>query len=46
MKVLLFPEDPNLEVEHEATYTWPIVGWRKMDRRCYSPNFECGGCPW
>ncbi|KAF8540340.1 hypothetical protein BDD12DRAFT_734829 [Trichophaea hybrida] len=46
MKQLIFQEDPNLEVEHEAVFTWEIINWRKMDRRTHSPVFTCGDSPW
>ena len=46
MKQLIFQEDPNLEVEHEAVFTWEIINWRTMDRRTHSPVFTCGDSPW
>jgi hypothetical protein len=46
MKALLFPEDPNLEVECEGMFDWDIVGWRTMERRTRSPTFMVGESPW
>jgi hypothetical protein len=46
MKQILFQEDPNLEVLHQAVFTWEIANWRKMERRTHSPVFTCGDSPW
>lgn len=46
MKSLVFPEDPNLEVEVEGTFEWDIVGWRSLERRTRSPVFTVGSSPW
>lgn len=37
---------PDLEIEHEAVFTWNIENYRGMSHRERSPKFDCGGHPW
>ncbi|GAB7350994.1 hypothetical protein MBLNU459_g1489t1 [Dothideomycetes sp. NU459] len=46
MRARFLPEDPDLEVESETTYTWDIENWRSLPKRHNSPVFECGSHPW
>jgi hypothetical protein len=46
MRERFLPEDPDLEIESETTYTWDIKDWRTLPRRHHSPTFKTGDHPW
>ena len=46
MRERFLPEDPDLEIESETTYTWDIKDWRTLPRRHHSPTFNTGDHPW
>jgi hypothetical protein len=46
MRERFMPEDPDLEIESEITYTWDIKDWRTLPRRHHSPTFHTGDHPW
>lgn len=46
MKAEYFKPLPELQIEHEAEYTWDIQEWSKLGRRIHSPSFACGDAPW
>ncbi|CAD0107176.1 unnamed protein product [Aureobasidium uvarum] len=46
MRNRFMPEDPDLEIESETTYTWDIKDWRTLPRRHNSPTFHTGDHPW
>lgn len=46
MRARFMPEDPDLEIESETTFTWDIKDWRTMARRNHSPTFYTGDHPW
>ncbi|KAG9712178.1 hypothetical protein KCU59_g21278, partial [Aureobasidium melanogenum] len=46
MRNRFMPEDPDLEIESETTFTWDIKDWRTLPRRHHSPTFYAGNHPW
>lgn len=46
MKARFLPENPDLETEAEALYTWDIEDWRQLPKRTHGPVFQAGGYPW
>lgn len=46
MRARFMPEDPELDVESETTFTWDIENWRTLPKRHNSPTFTCGSHPW
>lgn len=46
MRDRFMPQDPDLEVAAETTFTWDIKDWRTLPKRTHGPTFECGGHPW
>ena len=46
MKARIQTPIPDLEIEHEAVFTWNIDNYRSLSHRERGPRFECGGQPW
>lgn len=46
MRARFLPEDPELEIESETTFTWDLENWRTLPKRHNSPVFQSGGHPW
>ena len=46
MRARYMPQNPDLEVEAEATNTWTIDDWKTLPKRTHGPSFQAGGYPW
>ena len=38
--------DLGHEVKDFKVFTWKLNGWRKLEKKITSPEFECGGHRW
>ena len=38
--------DLGHDVKDFKVFTWPLAGWKKLDKKLTSPDFECGGHKW
>jgi hypothetical protein len=38
--------DLGHEVKDFKVFSWRLTGWKKLDKKLTSPEFECGGHKW
>ena len=34
------------DVKEFRVYTWKLTGWKKLEKKLTSPEFDCGGHRW
>lgn len=38
--------DLGHDVKEFKVFTWPLKGWKKLEKKLTGPEFECGGHKW
>jgi ubiquitin carboxyl-terminal hydrolase 7 len=38
--------DLGHDVKDFQVFTWKLTGWKKLEKKLTSPEFECGGHRW
>jgi hypothetical protein len=38
--------DLGYDVKESQVFHWKLPGWKKLDKKLTSPDFECGGHKW
>jgi ubiquitin carboxyl-terminal hydrolase 7 len=38
--------DPGHDVKEFRVFSWKLTGWKKLEKKLTSPEFDCGGHHW
>jgi ubiquitin carboxyl-terminal hydrolase 7 len=38
--------DLGYDVKEFRVFTWKLTGWKKLEKKLTSPEFDCGGHRW